>query len=230
MANYGPRKRAPAPAPQMVDGEPGNEPGAVGEGLMPTDATQAAPPAAPVRRGRPRKSAPNADRGPVHIAAATTSREPAHEPVHATPRVRTRQSHATAQANPFDLPKDEIPEGSSYEWKRFSVSGQSADHNPFYLASMRSQGWEPVDPRRHPNWVPPRYDKPNIIRDGLILMERPVELTNEARQEQEGLARKQMRIAKERLGLAPKDTMTRDFEGVRPRIQQEYVRAVPIED
>lgn len=225
MSNYGPRKRAPAPAPQMIDD--GIEPGATGPGIA--DTVSQEQPAAP-RRGRPPnvppKAAPNADRGPVHVAAATDEREASHEPAHASPRVRTRQSHATAQANPFDLPKDEIPEGSSYEWKRFSVSGQSADHDPFYLASMRRQGWEPVDPRRHPNWVPPGYDKTSIIRDGQILMERPIELTNEARQEQKQMARQQMREAQERLGLAPKDTMTRDFEGIRPRVQQEYMRPV----
>ena len=87
-----------------------------------------------------------------------------------------------------------------------------------------------VDPRRHPNWVPPNYDKPYIIRDGLILMERPIELTNEARQEQKQLARQQMREAQERLGMAPKDTMTRDFDGIRPRVEQQVMRPVPIED
>ncbi len=211
MASNATRRRAPAPAPQVIEDEAG-----------PTD-TAATATSAP-------SAAPNADRGPVHTAPATDAREPSHEPAHATPRVRTRQSHATATANPFDIPKDEIPEGSSYEWKRFSVSGQSADHDPFYLASMRRQGWEPVDPRRHPNWVPPGYDKPSIIRDGQILMERPVELTNEARQEQRQLARQQMREAQERLGMAPKDTMTRDFEGVRPRVEAQVMRPVSIEE
>lgn len=206
MANATRRRVQPAPQAQVTEDLPGNEePGAA-------------------------QSAPNADRSPVHTAAATDARAPSHEPEHASPRVRTRQSQATAQANPFDIPKEEIPEGSSYEWKRFSVSGQSADHDPFYLASMRRQGWEPVDPRRHPTWVPPGYDKPTIIRDGQILMERPIELTNEARQEQKTLARQQMREAQERLGLAPKDTMTRDFEGVRPRLEQQVMRPVPIED
>lgn len=182
----------------------------------------------------PLAAAPNADRGPAHRAPATDARMPSHEPAHATPRVRTRQSHATAQANPFDIPQDEIPEGSSYEWKRFSVTGQTADHDPFYLAGMRRQGWEPVDPSRHPNWLPPGYDKPSIIRDGQILMERPKSLTDEARQEQKQLARQQMREAQERLGMAPKvggsDTMTRDHVGVRPRVEQQFMRPVPIED
>lgn len=224
MANFGPRKRVPAP----LIGDDETEPVAVGARLAAGADEQ---PTAP-RRGRPPgvRTAPNADRGPVHIAAATDEREPAHEPAHATPRVRTRQSQATAQANPFDLPTEEIPEGSSYEWKRFSITGQTADHDPFYLSSMRRQGWEPVEPRRHSNWVPPNYDKPYIIRDGLILMERPSGLTDEARLEQKQLANRQMREARERLGLAPKDTMTRDFEGIRPKVQQEYMRPVPIEE
>lgn len=211
-------RRTPLPAP-VIDED--DEPGAI------RPATAAAP--------EP-QTAPNADRSPVHVAAATDAREPSHEPAHATPRLRTRtrQNAAQATANPFDIPLEEIPEGSSYEWKRFSVTGQSADHDPFYLAAMRRQGWEPVDPHRHPNWVPPGYDKPSIIRDGQILMERPIELTNEARQEQRTLARQQMREAQERLGLAPKvngsETMTRNFDGIRPRVDQQFMRPVPIED
>lgn len=179
------------------------------------------------------KAPPNADRSPMHTAAATDNNEPAHDPAHETPRVRTRQRQQTIQS-PFDIPKDEIPEGSSYEWKRYSVSGNTADHDAFYLASMRRQGWEPVDPRRHPNWVPPGYDKPNIIRDGLILMERPIELTNDARQEMKSLAKTQVKEAEQRLGLSPKvngtDTMTRDHEGVRPRVVKELGRMVAIEE
>lgn len=215
MATNATRRRASVPTPQVIEDET-DQPGAT-----------VASAEVPVPR-----SAPNADRGPVHIAKATDAREPSHEPAHDSPRVRTRtrQNAAQATSNPFDIPLDEIPEGSSYEWKRFSVTGQSADHDPFYLAGMRRQGWEPVDPRRHPNWVPPGYDKPTIIRDGQILMERPIELTNEARQEQKQLARQQMREAQERLGLAPKDTMTRDFDGVRPRLEQQVMRPVPIED
>lgn len=214
MANNATRRRAAAPVPQVIEDD-----------AAPEQQTKFS-----TAKAKPTAAAPNADRGPVHTAAATDAREPVHEPVHASPRTRTRQNQATATANPFDIPKDEIPEGSSYEWKRFSVTGLSADHDPFYLASMRRQGWEPVDPRRHPNWVPPGYDKPNIIRDGQILMERPIELTNEARLEQKQLASNQMLEARQRLGLAPKDTMTRDFEGVRPRLEQQVMRPVPIED
>ena len=147
-------------------------------------------------------------------------REPDHEPEHNAPRVRTRRRSATAN-------QDEIPEGSSYEWKRHSVNGLE---DPFYIASMREQGWEPVDPRRHPTWVPPGYDKPHIIKGGQILMERPIELTNEARAEAKMLATKQIVEAEQRLGMTPKDTLTRDHAGAKPRVVKEMMRPVAIEE
>jgi hypothetical protein len=171
-----------------------------------------------------------AQREPMHSSNVSPEREAAHDAVHDKPRVRTRQRHATVQDSPFDLPRDEIPEGSSYEWKRYSVSGLTADTDPFYLASMRRQGWEPVDPKRHPNWIPDGYDKPYLVRDGLILMERPMELTLEARKEVRDLSRQQVREAEQRLGLAPKDTMTRNFDGVRPQIVKEVGRMIPVEE
>ena len=153
------------------------------------------------RRGRPR----NADRIPQHVAPAA-AREPERETAHEQPRVRTRQRQSTVNDDPFYIPVEEIPEGSSYEWKRFSNVGQE---DPFYIAQMRRQGWEPVDPKRHPNWVPPGYNQPNIIKNGQILMERPIELTRQAQAENRQLAKQQTVEAEQRLGMTPKDTLTR---------------------
>jgi hypothetical protein len=102
--------------------------------------------------------------------------------------------------------------------------------DPFYFASMREQGWEPVNPKAHPNWLPPGYKEPHIIRGGMILMERPVELTQEARKEQRQLSRQQVIEAEQRLGKTPKDTLTRDHAGARPAITKEVGRMIPIED
>src|SRR5258708_372956 len=105
--------------------------------------------------GRPR----NADRIQQHVAGAP-EREPERETAHAPPRTRTRMGRTSVMDDPFYIPLDEIPEGSSYEWKRFSNAGLE---DPFYIAQMRQQGWEPVDPKRHPNWVPPGFKEPHII-------------------------------------------------------------------
>ena len=185
-----------------------------------TEPTQQA--VTPRRAGRPR----NADRIPEHISAQATAHEPERSPPHVEAR-RTRQSRSTVNEDPFHIPLEEIPEGSSYEWKRFSVNGQE---DPFYLANMRRQGWEPVDPKRHPNWVPPGYNLPNIIKGGQILMERPIELTLEAQAEQRSLAKQQMREAEQRLGMTPKDTLTRQHKGIEPRVVNEYMRPVQIEE
>lgn len=149
-------------------------------------------------------------------------REPQHEAPHDGTR-RTRRRKATVSEDVYWLPLEEIPEGLSYEWKRWSVKGEE---DPFYIASMREQGWEPVDPKKHPNWLPPGYNQPHIIKGGQILMERPMELTEEARAEQRQLSRRQVREAEQRLGTAPRDTGTRDHPGVRPQIVKEVGRMV----
>jgi len=177
----------------------------------------------------PQRGQRNADRTQAHVSGEP-ARDAEHETPHETPRIRTRQRHSSAVTNPFDIPQAEIPPDLSYEWKRYSVSGLSADHDPFYLASMREQGWEPVPPSRHPNRVPPDYDKPYILKDGLILMDRPKELTREARAEVQQFSRQQVREAEQRLGMTPKDTMTRQHEGIQPRVVKEVGRMVAIED
>ena len=166
-----------------------------------------------------------APRSPQRVSLSD-AREPLHEAAHGQPR-RTRRRKSTVNEDMFYIPLDQIPEGSSYEWKRFSVSGQE---DPYYIAQMREQGWEPVDPKRHPTWVPPGYDKPSIIKGGMILMERPMELTNEARAEQRQLAKRQVREAEQRLGKTPQGELTRELDEVEPRVVKEYMRPMSIEE
>lgn len=169
-------------------------------------------------------------RQPMHAAKAVAARESTHGPAHVEPRKRVRQRKSTVNENPFDIPQSEIPEGLDYEWKRWSVAGL---HDPFYIASMRSQGWEPVDPKRHPTWVPPGYSEANIIKDGMILMERPMELTLEARKELAQMGKQQVREAEQRLGMSPKvdgvETGTRTLPEVAPRVNKEWGR-MTVED
>lgn len=160
-------------------------------------------------------------RAPVHGNRLRSQRTAQHEAEHSGPR-RVRRRKATAVEDMFFIPVEEIPEGSSYEWKRYTVIGQE---DPFYLAQMREQGWEPVNPKRHPTWVPPGYSQPYIIKGGMILMERPIELTEEARAEQKLLARQQVREAEARLGRTPGNTHQR----LAPKITKEIMRQVPVE-
>ncbi len=161
-------------------------------------------------------------RSPLHGKQREEVRASAHVADHAPARTRRRSSAISEDI--FYIPVDQIPEGSSYEWKRWSVHGEE---NPFYIAQMREQGWEPVDPKRHPTWLPPGYNLPNIIKGGQILMERPLELTLEAKKELRQLSNQQMREAEQRLGMAPKGTGTRDIPDVAPRIHKEIGRMIP---
>jgi hypothetical protein len=186
--------------------------------------TNTSDPVTPILKGRP-KGSKNKIRSSDHQPDRESVRFSDHEVEHDKQRSRTRSRNAMKSSNPFELPLDEIPEGSSYEWKRFSTVGEE-DH--FYIAEMRRQGWEPVDPRRHPNWVPKGYDKPNIVRGGLILMERPIELTKEARKEVRDETVQKMIEAEQRLGKTPDATLTRSHPDIKPRVVKEWGRSVPV--
>lgn len=138
-----------------------------------------------------------------HVKA---ERGPQHDEQREVPRKRTRtrlQSTAPATHDNY-VNLDAVPPNVSLEWKRFSATGQES---PFYLEALRKQGWEPVNPQEHPEWVslPPGYDATTVIVDGLILMERPMELTMEARDDDKILAARRMKEAKQRLGQKTDD-------------------------
>lgn len=166
------------------------------------------------------------ERAPSHTGRVVENREQAHVTDHTVERVRTRSRKATVNEDQFYIPLDQIPEGSNYEWKRWENVGAQ---DPFYIAGMREQGWEPVDPKRHPTWVPPGYKEPHIIKGGQILMERPMALTLEARKELRQLSQTQVKEAEQRLGMTPKGELSRNEPGVEPRISKEMLRMV-VED
>lgn len=99
----------------------------------------------------------------------------------------------------YFIPPEEIPDGWTYEWKRVSVMGK-VDHN--YQNSLLRMGWEPVPVSRHPDRMPMGWTGPIEI-DGLMLMERPAELTEEARKIELRQARQQVRTKEEQLNNPP---------------------------
>lgn len=165
----------------------------------------------------------NAPRESAHQPRIVDKRLDVHAEDHDAPRIRTRRRKATVNDDPYYIPQEEIPEGLSYEWKRWSVVGEQ---DPFYIAQMREQGWEPVPPKRHPNWVPPGYNEPHIIKGGMILMDRPAELTEEARREIRQLSKQQVREAEQRLGMTQKGELDRQ----KPSVVKEYMRPIVVEE
>jgi hypothetical protein len=168
-------------------------------------------------------AAPMAARPTEHVSTENLRAEDKRGTEHVPPRVRTRLRKGLVQRDEFFVPIEEIPDGLTYEWKRFSVNGLE---DPYYLAQMREQGFEPVPPSRHPNWVPPGYNSPHIVKGGMLLMDRPVEFTLEARAEAHDAANKQIREAEQRLGKTPVGEMTRDDPRVAPKVVKEMGRMV----
>lgn len=128
-------------------------------------------------------------------------RDVAREPVRATEetRVPTRRAGGT-EDNPFFIDPKVIPPGVTYEYKRHTTLGQvDEDH----LIAMREMGWTPVPAKRHPHMTfEGGSAKGHILKRGMILMERPVQLTQEARMEDNQRAKSQVRDQERRLGVA----------------------------
>lgn len=119
----------------------------------------------------------------------------------------------------FHVPAHLIPDGWSYEWKRHTLIGKE---DPAYQTAVERSGWEPVPASRHIGMMPKGYEGP-ITRDGMILMERPAELTNDAHSRSFRAAKDMVRSKEQQLGLTPAGTLPRDAHAqVKPRISKRY--------
>jgi hypothetical protein len=67
------------------------------------------------------------------------------------------------------------------QWARTSCFGKP---DPANINLLKSQGWREVHPKSYPGLFPDMKDRHCFERDGLMLMERPIQLTHEALAEQ----------------------------------------------
>jgi hypothetical protein len=119
--------------------------------------------------------------------------------------------------NEFPLPPS--PEGWTYEWKRKSVMGQE---DPAHMTDLLRKGWEPVPASRHPEMMPSGNTYESVERKGMVLMERPTELVEEARMIERRRAMSQVRAKEAQLAGTPDGTMSRDDPRVSPKIKKGY--------
>lgn len=103
-----------------------------------------------------------------------------------------------------------VPDGWSYEYKRHQVFGKE---DASYQVSLMRQGWEPVPARRHPELMPTGHSGNTIERDGMILMERPMEVTKAAQARELRKARGQVGDKEAQLNGAPQGQFDRDNKG-----------------
>lgn len=117
-----------------------------------------------------------------------------------------------------------IPDGWSYEWKRRLLLGAE---DPSHNVALYRMGWEPVPASRHPEMMPRGWAGETIERKGMILMERPLELVEEARNHELRKARNQVRDKEAQLAGTPEGTLTRDHAQAKPSIKKGY-EPIPI--
>jgi hypothetical protein len=171
---------------------------------------------------QPRRSGPHA---PLPEAIAASAMPPAPEPeivktgagiavpedhmARAARRMAELEEHGSLDdsADKFFIPPNIIPDGWSYEYKQFTVLGKE---DPSYQVFLRQKGWEPVPADRHPELMPLGHSGGTILRDGMILMERPLAATEKAKRRDYQTARDQMRQKEEQIGAAPLAAVGRD--------------------
>lgn len=116
-----------------------------------------------------------------------------------------RAAEIRANQNPEDDGVDEFklppaPDGWTYEWKTKAVLGQV---NHAHLTELKRQGWDEVPTERHPEEMPIGGAHPVIERKGMILMQRPTVIVEEARMAHDRKARSQVKFKEEQLNGTP---------------------------
>jgi hypothetical protein len=118
-----------------------------------------------------------------------------------------------------------IPEGWSYEWKTRTILGAE---DPAHQVALARKGWESVPASRHPELMPMGYKGAEITRKGMVLMERPMEITQEAISAASRRARMQMRDKEAQLTNAKGGEFDRTNKGdPLVKINKKY-EAIPI--
>lgn len=98
----------------------------------------------------------------------------------------------------FFVPPELIPEGMTWEWKRQENIGQQ---DRAHMANLVANGWEAVDASRAGDLAPPGATGP-FMQDGMLLMERPQYLSDEAREEELQAAIGRTRELERQMGVA----------------------------
>ena len=137
-----------------------------------------------------------------------------------TPRERAARRAAELRGHDTDLGDDGndeyyielgiIPDGWSYEWKTRTILGAE---DPAHQVALARKGWEIVPASRHPELMPMGYQGVEITRKGMVLMERPLEITQEARDALLRKARVQMRDKEAQLTNAKSGEFDRTNKG-----------------
>lgn len=134
----------------------------------------------------------------VQHPAQHTPQRPVQHPASVEGRLR-RKSFTSSSA--FDINPSLVPDGYCYEWKRVDIAGKE-DHQ--HQVAMTENHWVAVPASRHPELMPSGYTGPIRIND-MILMERPLYLTEQAIAEYHREAQMQKTLQVKQLAVESED-------------------------
>jgi len=145
-------------------------------------------------------------------------REPVHpetrDAVHIVDDGRTRQLTGDATINPFEISDimakyaptrgegtpEQIARETDFNWKRYEVYGQ---HDYAEWLTNERQGWRPVLHEMFPGRFAPAGTTGMVRVKDMVLMERPMRLTVQARQEEYAKANRQILAHRKTRASAP---------------------------
>ena len=156
-------------------------------------------------------------------AAPTTTRKVRKSAAERAAEIRNNRGDADIESvDRYKIDHLNLDPEWTYEWKRKTLLGKE---DPSYEVTLARGGWEPVPLERHPEMMPTNHRGETIEVDGMILMERPKELTEEARRVEERRAKAQVRAKEEQLYETPAGTLPRDADArVKPKISKNFER------
>ena len=126
-----------------------------------------------------------------------------------------------SSADPLHIPPELIPAGMVYQWKRKFLKGEEDEHNMVHV--QEAGAWSPVPgdrPGHGSIGTKGARARGEIGYGGLVLMERPIELDNEARMEELSDARGIREIQMQKLGLTPRGQLPATAPRVRRSMEE----------
>lgn len=164
----------------------------------------------PRRVGRPRTN-PQVEIDPTQFESNEALAEATGTPEAPMPRKeRSTRRRKRNNIDPLHIDPNLIPEGMTYEWKVETVMGMEAEAE--MVDAQEYGGWSfvPSSRKGHERLGQRKYREGNRIgHGGLVLMERPKELTEEARAEDAEAAAAQVGTQMRRLQLTSRGEMDR---------------------
>jgi hypothetical protein len=164
---------------------------------MATDPNETAAPEMP-RRKYPHAPQPGTEG--ASETAASRGDDPRERARQRAIQLRKHRGALDEGEDDFFVDKRMLPDGWTYEWKRHTNMGAE---DPSYQVQIARAGWEAVPVSRHPEMMPKDYPGVTILRKGMILMERPTEIIDEAKAIELRKARGQVRQKEMQLHGAP---------------------------